>query len=107
MESSASPDRTGLLVSGGLDSGILLGHFLERGRTVQPFYVRSGLFWEDVELAALRSLLERLAGPRLMPLVVFDMPMADVYRNHWSVTGRSVPDAEERSDCREGHQSPR
>ncbi len=94
MTLSGSPRRTGLLVSGGLDSGILLGHLLDQGRSVQPFYVRSGLYWEDDELAALRRLLDHFAGERLQPLVVFDMPMADVYQNHWSVTGRAVPGAD-------------
>jgi 7-cyano-7-deazaguanine synthase len=94
MTSNGSPQRTGLLVSGGLDSGILLGHLLDQGRAVQPFYVRSGLYWEDVELATLRRLLESYACERLAPLVVFDMPTADVYGDHWSVTGRAVPGAD-------------
>lgn len=83
----------GLLVSGGLDSGILLGKLLGEGRRVQPFYVRAGLFWEEHELAALRRLLEHFASDQLQPLVEFDMPLSDVYRDHWSVTGRDVPDA--------------
>jgi 7-cyano-7-deazaguanine synthase len=90
-----SPSKTpivGLLVSGGLDSAILLGELLRQGREVQPFYVRAGHFWEADELATLRRLLERLASPRLRPLVVFDMPLADVYRDHWSMTGQAVPD---------------
>lgn len=94
MEPSTASRRTGLLVSGGLDSGILLGHYLDEGRRVQPFYVRCGLFWEEAELEALKTLLERLACDRLAPLVEFEMPMADVYRDHWSVTGLAVPDAD-------------
>jgi 7-cyano-7-deazaguanine synthase len=82
----------GLLISGGLDSAILLGHLLHRGRVVQPLYVRAGLYWEGVEQAALDRLLARLAAPNLRPLVSFDMPLADVYADHWSVTGRDVPD---------------
>lgn len=93
MISSALPRRTGLLVSGGLDSGILLGHLLDQGRRVQPFYVRSGLYWEADEQQALQRLLAQMACDRLQPLVTFDLPLADVYRNHWSVTGRAVPDA--------------
>jgi 7-cyano-7-deazaguanine synthase len=82
----------GLLISGGLDSAILLGHLLHRGRTVQPLYVRAGLYWEAAEQAALGRLLARLARPNLLPLVTFNMPLADVYDDHWSVTGREVPD---------------
>jgi 7-cyano-7-deazaguanine synthase len=89
---AAPSDPIGLLISGGLDSAILLGHLLGRGRTVQPLYVRAGLYWETAEQAALDRLLARLAGPKLRPLVTFDMPLADVYAQHWSVTGRNVPD---------------
>jgi 7-cyano-7-deazaguanine synthase len=101
MTSSISPgigDPTkplGLLISGGLDSSILLGHVLSQGRPVQPFYIRKGLFWEGAELRALKKLLDYLSGQfpagQIRPQVVFDMPLADVYGNHWSVTGREVP----------------
>ncbi|MBX9790357.1 MAG: 7-cyano-7-deazaguanine synthase [Pirellulales bacterium] len=92
MATSPLSPPIGLLVSGGLDSGILLGHLLAAGRTVQPFYVRGSLRWEPAELATLRLLLAALARPGLAELVVLDMPVADLYRDHWSVTGRGVPD---------------
>jgi 7-cyano-7-deazaguanine synthase len=94
MQPSPTSHSIGLLVSGGLDSGILLGHYVAEGRRVQPFYVRSGLYWETAERAALGRLLKRLACDRLAPLIEFEMPMADVYGNHWSVTGHSVPPAD-------------
>ena len=51
MTATSSNDGTvGLLLSGGLDSSILLGHLLGKGRRVQPFYVRSHLLWEEAEL---------------------------------------------------------
>lgn len=92
MISRSRSPAIGLLVSGGLDSAILLGHLLENGREVQPFYIRAGLYWERHELAALNRLLTHFGGEKLRPLVVLDMPLADVYDNHWSVTGRDVPD---------------
>jgi len=87
----ASP--IGVLSSGGLDSSILVGHLLRSGRTVQPFYIRTGLYWQRRELAALTQFLEAMAAPALRPLVVLDMPLADLYADHWSVTGQSAPDA--------------
>ena len=57
-----------------------------------PFYVRSDCVWEDVELATLRKFLAAVAHPNLEELVVFDMPVADLYANHWSLTGDDVPD---------------
>jgi 7-cyano-7-deazaguanine synthase len=92
MISRSRSPAIGLLVSGGLDSAILLGHLLKSGREVQPFYVRAGLFWERHELAALERLLTHFGGEQLRPLVLLDMPLADVYDDHWSVTGRDVPD---------------
>ena len=42
----------GVLMSGGLDSAILIGQLLAEGREVQSFYVRCGLAWESIERAA-------------------------------------------------------
>ena len=36
---------------------------------------------------------------RLEPLVTLEMPLADVYGEHWSITGRDVPDAETADDA--------
>jgi len=83
--------HVGVLLSGGLDSSILLAHLLHRGAAVQPIYVRSQLVWERAELRAVRRLLRALAGPRLAELVVLRMPVADLYPGHWSLTGRGTP----------------
>ena len=61
---------------------------------MQPFYVRCGLVWEGKELRALRAFLRAVAAPGLEELVVFDLPLDDLYGNHWSINGRDVPDAE-------------
>jgi 7-cyano-7-deazaguanine synthase len=85
----------GLLASGGLDSCILLGRLLDDGREVRPFYVRTGVTWEGAEVAALRRFIERVAArPRgsVRELVVLNLPLDDLYENHWSLTGRAVPD---------------
>lgn len=82
----------GVLLSGGLDSSILLGHLVRLGCQVQPFYVRKGLTWEPLELMALRRYLAALAAPQLLPLVVLELPITDVYGTHWSVSGLGVPD---------------
>jgi len=84
----------GLLVSGGLDSSILLGQLLASGRTIQPFYIASGLLWQQAELDALRRYLAAMASNKLRPLVVLELPLADVYERHWSVTGEGVPEAD-------------
>ncbi len=90
-DSSIAP--IGLLLSGGVDSCILLGHLLQQGRRVRPFYVESGLAWQREEFTAVERLVGAFASPRLEPLVVLDLPLEDVYGDHWSVTGQEVPDA--------------
>jgi 7-cyano-7-deazaguanine synthase len=85
-----SYDTLAVLISGGLDSAILLGDALRR-QPVVPIYVRCGLSWEPVEFAYLERYLAALACPGLKPLVTLNEPITDVYGLHWSVTGQGVP----------------
>jgi 7-cyano-7-deazaguanine synthase len=91
--SPPSQSTIGVLASGGLDSAILVSHLVDEGERVQPFYVESGLHWQPAELAGLRAYLAATASPRLAPLVVLQLPLADLYTNHWSLTGEKTPDA--------------
>ena len=86
-----SHDTLAVLISGGLDSAILLGDSLRRHAAVVPIFIRCGLSWETVEAAYLHRYLEALRCPALKPLVVLDQPIADVYGLHWSITGNNVP----------------
>ena len=61
---------------------------------VFPLYIRTGLQWEGVELQHLRRFLEAVYHPALQPLHILDLPVADLYGNHWSISGRGVPDEE-------------
>jgi 7-cyano-7-deazaguanine synthase len=83
-----------ILVSGGLDSAILVGEEVRRRPFVVPLYVRFGLRWEEVERAYLERFLGALKAPTLRPLVTLQMPIRDVYGAHWSTTGEAVPDAD-------------
>ena len=91
--SSAHPRgaRIGVLMSGGLDSGVLAHRLLSRAGALTPVYVRCGLHWEDAEVYWLRRLLQAVRSPRLEPLRVVDLPLRAVYGAHWSLTGRRVP----------------
>jgi 7-cyano-7-deazaguanine synthase len=91
---SASRDSTGVLASGGLDSAILVAHLLRKRRPVQPFYIRTGLVWQERELPALRQFLAAVATPDLAELVVLDLPLDDLYAGHWSLTARDTPAAD-------------
>lgn len=81
-----------VLVSGGLDSAILVAAAVRRPSAVQPLYLRQGLFWEETELLHLKAFLHAVDGPPLRPLHVLEMPVADLYGEHWSLSGRGVPD---------------
>ena len=93
MSSHSSTEPVGVLLSGGLDSVILLSHLLAQGETVRPFYIRTGVVWEHAERRAVHDYLAAVALPLLLPLVEFELPLADIYEQHWSLDGRDVPDA--------------
>ncbi|HQU47209.1 MAG TPA: 7-cyano-7-deazaguanine synthase, partial [Pirellulales bacterium] len=77
-----------------MDSSVLVAHLLDQGRRVQPIYIRFGSTWQEAEAAALRRFLAAVHGPLLQPLIVLEMPIGDLYGDHWSTTGRDVPGAE-------------
>ena len=83
-----------VLVSGGLDSAVLLAESVLTCDAVYPLYVRTGLKWEAVEMEYLRRFLQAIARPALRPLTVLHQPVDDLYGSHWSLTGRDVPDGD-------------
>lgn len=80
---------TAVLLSGGLDSAVLVAEEAARDE-VQPIYVSVGLAWEAAERAATRLLLAaRAFGTRVRPLVSLAVDMSDVYpAAHWAIQGR-------------------
>ena len=95
MMSTASNESIAVLVSGGLDSCILVSVLLAEGRVVQPLYIRSHLVWESAELPALRRYLECIRTSGLHGLVTLELPLVDLYGKHWSVTGQATPGGDE------------
>jgi len=79
-----------VLSSGGIDSAVALAEAAREG-PVAPVFVRSGLVWEPAEMYWLERFLQTLGAP---PLVVLDLPVADLYGEHWSLTGEGPPGAE-------------
>ena len=58
-----SPLGLAVLVSGGLDSAVLLAEAVRVYPAVHPLYVRVGSFWEGAEESHLRRFLAAVAGP--------------------------------------------
>jgi 7-cyano-7-deazaguanine synthase len=90
-----SQSTIAVLCSGGLDSAVLVAEAGRDHTSVVPIYIRSGLIWESVELSYLRRFLSVLSAvPSVSELVVFDIPVADIYTSHWSLSGANVPAAD-------------
>ena len=83
---------TAVLLSGGLDSAVLLAEEAAAAgpKDVQPVYVSVGLAWESAEREAVASFLEAAGlGQRLRPLIQLSVDMRDVYPStHWAIEGR-------------------
>ncbi|MQA30177.1 MAG: 7-cyano-7-deazaguanine synthase [Luteitalea sp.] len=78
---------TAVLLSGGLDSAVLLAEETAVG-DVQPIYVSAGLAWEAAERIAVTRFLEAAPLPRLRPLASLTVDMRDVYpEQHWALAG--------------------
>ncbi len=87
-----SNETTGLLLSGGLDSAILLAEFVKQDARVQPFYIETGCVWQTEERRSLELFIDALDNAFVEPVVDLKMPIADLYGKHWSTTGEKVPD---------------
>ena len=82
-----------VLVSGGLDSAVMLAEACRAYPVVFPIYVRTGLAWEATERIYLDRFLAAIHNSNLRPIVTLDQPVADLYGKHWSLTGEGVPAA--------------
>jgi 7-cyano-7-deazaguanine synthase len=77
-----------VLLSGGLDSAVLLADVARRETAVQPIYVNVGLAWEAEERAMVDRLLATRAFGGIRPLVSLHVDMRDVYApTHWAIRG--------------------
>jgi 7-cyano-7-deazaguanine synthase len=89
MSPHSSQTSTIVLLSGGLDSAVLLAHEAQHSH-VWPVYVRVGLAWEALELEMVERLLAQARFPgTIEPLSSVEFTMRDVYSpTHWAVRGQ-------------------
>jgi 7-cyano-7-deazaguanine synthase len=80
--------ETLLLLSGGLDSAVLLAHEAQHAR-VHPLYVSVGLAWEPAERTVMvRLLASPIFDRQLAPMTTVEFTMRDVYSpGHWAIRG--------------------
>ena len=78
-----------MLLSGGLDSAVLLMEEAAAAE-VQPIYVQAGLAWESAEREAIVRFTDASGlASRVRPLAVLSVDMTDIYpRSHWAVQGQ-------------------
>jgi len=69
----------------------MLRELAARGATVLPVFVRSGHTWETAEIHWLERFLAAAEIPACAPLEILDLPVGDLYGDHWSLSGRDVP----------------
>ena len=50
------------------------------------------MIWERAEIRSLKAFILTLRSPRLQPPRYIDLPMADLYGDHWSTTGCRTPE---------------
>jgi 7-cyano-7-deazaguanine synthase len=79
---------TAVLLSGGLDSAVLLAEEVAHDE-VQPVYISVGLAWEAAERDAVGHFLAHgFTSPRVRPLASLAVDMTDVYpAAHWARRG--------------------
>ena len=83
-----------VLVSGGIDSAILLLELSKQYHKVYPLFIQQGLLWEKAERYWLKKLLRTYFSKKrgVQPLTLLKLPLSDVYEKHWSLTGEKIPD---------------
>lgn len=92
---TSSNATVAVLFSGGIDSSILLAELLASSHRALPLYVDCELYWQREEQCWAQRFLEALDSPRLEKLAVLRLPLTDLYDDHWSITGRGVPNSAE------------
>src|SRR3989339_1272694 len=81
-----------VLVSGGLDSSVLLAKLADEFQSIYPVYIKSNLLWEDCELYWLSKFLSAIKSRGIKSLKIINTTVNDIYQEHWSITGINVPD---------------
>lgn len=90
MVRSEAGQGSAVLLSGGLDSAVLLAEVAQReaGKRLRPIYVSVGLAWEAEELAMIDRLLGAAPFRDVQPIQTLRFDMRDIYPpTHWAIRG--------------------
>jgi len=86
------------LVSGGLDSSIMLYELSKAYAHIFPLYIKFGLYWEKAELYWLNKFLSSVKNNSLKRLKILEIKAKYMYNEHWSITGKNIPDEQSSDD---------
>ena len=86
------------LVSGGLDSSVMLYELSKNFTEVYPLYIKFGLYWEKAEIYWLKKFLVKLKNKNIKKLKILEIKAKDMYNGHWSITGKNIPDEKSSDD---------
>src|SRR6478736_3489681 len=93
----SNPVPVVVMLGGGVESTKLVRDFLEAGTTVIPLHISCGLIWDACESEHIHRFLKAQNSPLLQPLIEFSVSLAGFLGNHWAVTGKQVPAADDPS----------
>ncbi|HEX6322732.1 MAG TPA: 7-cyano-7-deazaguanine synthase [Vicinamibacterales bacterium] len=81
-----------VLLSGGLDSALLIPYIGNAGEPITPVHIRCGYAWEPAEAHCIQRLMKSALAPRLRPLQTIHFDMRDILPpGHWALTGIAPP----------------
>lgn len=81
-----------VLLSGGLDSAVLVSYIGNAGEPITPVHIRCGYAWEPAEAHCIQRLMKSALAPRLKPLLTLHFDMRDILpEGHWALTGIAPP----------------
>ncbi|MBI2069684.1 MAG: 7-cyano-7-deazaguanine synthase [Elusimicrobia bacterium] len=75
------------LVSGGLDSGVLLARLSRQAREIHPLFIANGHPWEEAEFKSLKRFLRAINSPKIKTTVRIDFPIRRLLDQHWGPRG--------------------
>ena len=84
-------DRVAVLLSGGLDSAVMLAQLVKHYQHVQPVYLRCGLFWEEMELEFLRKFLSAFNNTAIQEVQELSLQLDDVFGEGWYTHSTRTP----------------